>query len=59
MNLLNYYRELLNQQGKLVQLIELYNNAGLRRIADKYVFAKWEIDKKLVQLRKELLVTNK
>lgn len=58
MNQLNRYRELLDQKSKVVQLIELYRNAGIYKFVDRYVMLKWKIDTELSRLRNSLLVVN-
>lgn len=59
MSPLERYQVLLNDQGKIVQLLEHYQKCGIYKMADRYIEAKFKNEQELVKLRKELLMVNK
>jgi hypothetical protein len=49
------YLNLLNQKSKVVQLIEMYEVAGLKSFVRKYETLKNEIDADLMHVKKAML----
>lgn len=49
------YTKLLNEQGKVVQMIEIYQNAGLEVLVRRYEAKRVKLQKELEQMKNSML----